>query len=143
MKMMLRICAYIVIVPAIVLGIVAAAAWLTSDAEEEPSLEQIAQYRELAKSIGLDYDREYRYRDLVETNRANSNGIAGQYELLYCDGGERSAETDFCTGFSEYETVYYKNHDVTVTYKYRVENEASFVRLRKIGKGRLQDLHLR
>lgn len=139
-----RIALYIILVPVAVLGIVALTEALQADSNAS-SQTPVTQYRSLAADIGFEYGREYRWREFAETKRANGLGVAGGYEFLHCDG-ERlspSGSLDGCTGFYEHETMYYKNHDVTVAYKYRKEGKEIYARVLKVAEGRVPDLHSR
>ena len=104
------------------------------------------QYRELAASIGLDYDAEYSYREFADIKRANKIGEAGSYEfLMYSTGGD-VADDDTYLKFSKaqiaWESMYYSNHDLTMIKQVRNSGDGSYIKLLKLSKGRDTDLYL-
>lgn len=108
---------------------------------------RIDYYAKLASSIGFDYDRIYGYRDFADTKRKRQIGAAGQYEflLLSTGGNSNNAEDDMRAMKvpMRWEMDYYRNIDMTIIYAVKIENDRSFVKLLKLERGRVPDLHLR
>lgn len=104
-------------------------------------------YDMLAKSIGFDFERVYGYRDFAEAKRKKDLGAAGQYEflLLSTGGNSNSAEDDMRAMKAplRWEMVYYRNIDMTIIHAIKSENDRSSVKLLKLERGRVPDLHLR
>ncbi|MEJ1411077.1 MAG: hypothetical protein RPU60_12900 [Candidatus Sedimenticola sp. (ex Thyasira tokunagai)] len=89
---------------------------------------KLDEYKTLAAGVGLDYDKVYRYQEYADVTREHEIGIAGAYEFLFSDPG--------------IEVTYYSNYDLTIVRQIRDEGDRSFVKLLKLAKGRVPDLHL-
>lgn len=104
-------------------------------------------YERLAKSIGFDFDRIYGYRDFAEAKRKKDIGAAGQYEflLLSTGGNSNSAEDDMRAMKAplRWEMVFYRNINMTIIHAVKNESGHSTVKLLKLERGRVPDLHLR
>jgi hypothetical protein len=103
-------------------------------------------YRELARSIGLDYDREYRWTDWYDTRHRIALGTSGEFETLGCSTGPIDPVSRLCNvlGVDRYwESIYFGNHDVTVMYASYDVGDRSFVHLLRLAEGRAPDLHRR
>ncbi|MEE9357464.1 hypothetical protein [Candidatus Vondammii sp. HM_W22] len=90
--------------------------------------DKIDEYRQIATSIGLDFDREYGYREYADIKRTNQLGVAGEYEFFQIG--------------DEVESIYFANKNVTVVRRIRHAEPYSYVKLLRLAKGRVPDLHL-
>lgn len=104
-------------------------------------------YQRLASSVGLDYDRIYGYREFWVAKQKKRIGMDNQYEnlLLSTGGNSNNAEDDMRAMKSplHWEMVYYRNINMTIIHAVKSENDRSFVKLLKLERGRVPDLHLR
>lgn len=109
--------------------------------------DRLDHYQRLASSVGLDYDRVYGYREFADAKRKKNIGAAGQYDflLLSTGGNSNSAEDDMRAMKAplHWEMVYYRNINMTIIHAVKSENDRSFVKLLKLERGRVPDLHLR
>lgn len=104
-------------------------------------------YQRLASAVGLDYDRVYSYREFSDAKRKKDIGAAGQYEflLLSTGGNSNNAEDDMRAMKAplHWEMVYYRNINMTIIHAVKNEGDSSSVKLIKLERGRVPDLHLR
>ncbi len=101
-------------------------------------------YRKLADSIGLKYDAVYGYRDFAEIARRRGIGEAGHYELLMTSAGgvDIEQQLEVVKRPVYWETYYYDNINMTIIRQVENKGQRSYVRLLKLAKGRVPDLHL-
>jgi hypothetical protein len=101
--------------------------------------DKIAEYRQIAKELGFNYDQEYYYTAFVELQKSKGLGLAGRYEYFPSSSGDLFISLKALNGW---EFVYYKNADVTMIYQIRHNEERtnSYVRLLKLANGRVPDL---
>jgi hypothetical protein len=108
-------------------------------------------YTMLAAYIGLDYDWVYGYREFVlakEANNIASGAVSGgpyEYLLLSTGGNGDDPEDDIRAQRVplHWEMLYLGNHDMTVIWAVKSDGQRSYVRLLKLSRGRVPDLHLR
>lgn len=109
--------------------------------------DRLDHYQQLASSVSLDYDRVYGYREFVDAKRKKDIGAAGQYEfLLLSTGGNSNNSEDDIRAMKaplHWEMVYYRNINMTIIHAVKNEGETSSVKLIKLERGRVPDLHLR
>lgn len=109
--------------------------------------DRLDHYQRLASSVGLDFDRVYGYREFVEAKRKKDIGAAGQYEflLLSTGGNGNSAEDDMRAMKAplHWEMVYYRNINMTIIHAVKNEGGNTSVKLLKLERGRVPNLHLR
>lgn len=107
--------------------------------------ENFEQYRDIAKSIGLEYDREYSYTKFADIAHENEIGAAGEYDFLLLSTGGSSWNAEDDMKFSKaplgWEMIYYSNHDITVIKEVRKVGDYAFIKLLKLAKGKQPDLH--
>lgn len=122
-------------------------------------------YRQLADTLGLDYDREYDYRNWrlealekfrfdipasgdcgtwAEPKECEQQASLGGLELLYCSHGRDITDNCDMRGEGPFiETVYLTEQNVTLLTQFRRDQDDvhTHVKLLKLAEGRRPELH--
>lgn len=110
------------------------------------NVDDFQKYTKLANSIGLEYHRTYGYREYYIAKQAYNIGAGGTYEylLLSTGGNGYDAEASIRADKSplHWEMMYFKNIDMTIIRAVKIGDGKSVVKLLKLSKGRVPDLHL-
>jgi hypothetical protein len=115
-----------------------------SGAAIQVNQENLADYRQLASDLGLEYDHEYGYSEWVDAKGQSELGSAGEYEFLDCSNGMQDhGMCDYGANGTYWESVYYSNYDVTLLIQVSSDADSgtSSVNLLKLAEGRHPDLH--
>lgn len=108
---------------------------------------RLAGYVAQAASVGLEYDKVYSYREYAAASRAAGIGLAGHYEfLLLSTGGSENNSADAARAIKSplyWEMSYFDNINMTIIRAVKSDGSSSSVKLLKLAKGRVPDLHLK
>lgn len=111
---------------------------------------KVGEYTKLAKKVGFVYGKTYSYQEYADVKRENKVGIAGNYDYLLLSTGGNEWDDDAWQKFIKqpcgWETIYYKNHNMTIINETCHHSDGlhsySRVRLLKLATGMRPNLHL-